>query len=207
MLITIEGIDGSGKSSLLEGLKSALADLDPLFTREPGSGWLGDVVRRGIAEEIDPVAEALLFVADHALHLETVIRPAHANDRLVISDRYSDSRYAYQAVTLDGIIPDPLAWLRQVHGEWTIRPDLTFLLVVPVAEAVRRLSGAKRPEHFERAEVLERVQEVYLDLVCGDPERFVIVDGMMPEEEVRDFVAGEIRTSAALSRSHLPRSR
>lgn len=207
MLITIEGIDGSGKSSLVKGLQAELCDLDPLFTREPGSGWLGDVVRRGIAEEIDPVAEALLFVADHALHLDTVVRPALADHRLVISDRYSDSRYAYQAVTLEGRIPDPLAWLRQVHGDWTIRPDLTFLLVVPVAEAVRRLSGAKTPEHFERADVLERVQKVYLDLVCGDPERFVICDGMMPEEEVRDFVAGEIRSTAALSRSHLSRSR
>ena len=74
VLITIEGIDGAGKSSLVRRLKHSLADLDPIFTREPGSTWIGESVRRGIAEEIDPIAEALLFAADHAAHLARVIR-------------------------------------------------------------------------------------------------------------------------------------
>ena len=100
MLITLEGIDGSGKSTLHESLREPLADLDPLFTREPGATWVGDQVRRAIREQIDPVTEATLFVADHAAHLAKVVRPALAEGRLVISDRYSDSRYAYQSVTL-----------------------------------------------------------------------------------------------------------
>jgi len=78
-----------------------------VFTREPGATWVGEQVRRAIAERADPVTEALLFAADHAAHLEAVVRPALAAGRLVISDRYTDSRYAYQSATLEGIIPDP----------------------------------------------------------------------------------------------------
>src|SRR5512137_64098 len=139
MLITIEGIDGSGKSSLVEGLKRELSGLSPLFTREPGATWVGDQVRRAIAERVDPVTEALLFAADHAAHLATVVGPALRDGRLVISDRYTDSRYAYQSVMLDGVLPDPLAWLRAVHASWTIPPDRTFLLVLPVEGALARL--------------------------------------------------------------------
>ena len=107
LLITLEGIDGSGKSTLHLALKGLLADLDPVFTREPGATWVGESVRRAIAEQTDPVTEATLFVADHAAHLAKIIRPALADGKLVISDRYSDSRYAYQAVTLKGIIQNP----------------------------------------------------------------------------------------------------
>lgn len=122
LLVTIEGIDGTGKSTLLAMLSETLADLSPVFTREPGATWVGTAVRRAIAEEADPVAEALLFAADHAAHLAAVVRPALDEDRLVISDRYTDSRYAYQTAMLEGLIPDPLAWLRSVHDGWTIPP-------------------------------------------------------------------------------------
>lgn len=105
MLITIEGIDGSGKSTLIARLRELLADLDPLLTREPGATWVGDAVRRAVAERMDPITEALLFCADHAAHIDTLIRPALDAGRLVISDRYSDSRFAYQPVVLDGMLP------------------------------------------------------------------------------------------------------
>ncbi|HDQ07502.1 MAG TPA: dTMP kinase [Methanoculleus sp.] len=193
MLITIEGIDGCGKSTLMSGLQTALADLAPLFTREPGSTWIGDQVRRGIAEEIDPIAEALLFVADHAAHIAEVIRPALAGHRLVISDRYSDSRYAYQQVTLAPLVPEPLSWLRSVHGGWTIRPDRTYLLTMPIADALARLDGKDGREHFERAEVLETVQKNYLALAEEDPQRFVIVDALQEREKICSFIAGDIR--------------
>jgi dTMP kinase len=202
MLITIEGIDGSGKSSLISALQDDLIDLNPLFTREPGSSWIGDQVRRAIQEEIDPIAEALLFVADHAVHLATVIRPALRKGCLIISDRYSDSRYAYQAVTLDGVIPDPMGWLKSVHEGWTLRPDRTFLLMLPVDEALIRLSKNSLREHFEHAEILEKVQNNYLTLVEADPERFVIIDAMKEKNEIFHFIADEIRRVAAQSQSH-----
>jgi dTMP kinase len=193
MLITLEGIDGSGKSTLAASLKDALAGLDPVLTREPGATWVGESVRRAIAEQADPVTEALLFVADHAAHLATVVRPALAKGRLVISDRYTDSRYAYQMVTLDGIIEEPLPWLQALHNGWTIVPDRTFLFVMPVDEALERLKEKNGREHFERREILLRVQENYLNLARADPSRFVIVDAMKDREEISGFVGDAIR--------------
>ena len=199
MLITIEGIDGTGKSTLVENLKGLLSDLDPVFTREPGSTWIGEAVRRGIAEGIDPVAEALLFTADHAAHLETVIRPQLEEGRIIISDRYSDSRYAYQASTLKGILPDPMRWMKSIHEGWTVVPDLTFLLVIPVEDAVERLNKNRtHQEHFECVSTLEEVKNNYLILAEEDPERFVLVDASLDPAEIAEFVAGEIRKKSEL---------
>jgi len=193
MLITLEGIDGSGKSTLHSALRELLQDLDPVFTREPGATWVGDSVRRAIAEQIDPVTEATLFVADHAAHLATVVRPALAEGRLVISDRYSDSRFAYQSVTLQKIIPDPEAWLRAMHNGWTIIPDKTFLCILPVDDALNRLKPDNQREHFERRKVLEIVQNNYLTYARNEPSRFVIVDAMLLPGTVAEFVADAIR--------------
>ncbi|MDD1661326.1 MAG: dTMP kinase [Methanomicrobiales archaeon] len=201
MLITIEGIDGSGKSTLISALRESLKDLDPVFTREPGSTWVGDAVRRAIAEQADPVTEALLFVADHAAHLEAVIRPALAEGRTVISDRYTDSRYAYQGVMLEGRIPEPLQWLRALHDGWTVVPDRTFLLVIPVETALERLPGDKRREHFEDGPFLEKVQGNYLALAEADAGRFVLVDALLPAGEICRFVEKEIRRLARSPRS------
>jgi dTMP kinase len=197
LLITLEGIDGSGKSTLHAALQERLADLDPLFTREPGATWIGDQVRRAVAEQVDPVTEATLFVADHAAHLAKIVRPALSEGRLVISDRYSDSRYAYQSVTLQGIIPDPEGWLRAMHNGWTIIPDKTFLCVLPVDAALTRLKPDDQREHFEKRETLEKVQNNYLAFARDEPQRFVIVDAMLPPETVAGFVADAIRLLVA----------
>ncbi|MBN2734965.1 MAG: dTMP kinase [Methanomicrobiaceae archaeon] len=194
MLVTIEGIDGSGKSTLLNGLLEELKDLNPVFTREPGATWIGEQVRRGIKERINPVAEALLFVADHAAHLDTVVRPALNADKLVISDRYTDSRYAYQSETLKGHIQDPKKWLLDIHNGWTIVPDITFLLVVPVEDSLGRIKRERtESEHFECKNVLENVQQNYLELAEKDPRRFVIIDAKKDRDEILHFVAGIIR--------------
>ncbi len=193
VLVTLEGIDGTGKSTLLDALREKLADLDPVFTREPGATWVGEAVRRAVAEQLDPVTEATLFVADHAAHLATVVRPALAHKKLVISDRYSDSRFAYQSVTLEGTIPDPEGWLRAMHNGWSIVPDKTFLLAIPVDDALARLEGKTGREHFERREILEKVQDRYLEFARAEPGRFVVVDAMLEKEEIARFVADAIR--------------
>ena len=196
MLITLEGIDGSGKSSLHTALRELLGDLEPVFTREPGATWVGEAVRRAIAEQIDPVTEATLFVADHAAHLATVVRPALAEGKIVISDRYSDSRFAYQSVTLQGIITEPERWLRAMHDGWTIVPDRTFLCVLPVEDALTRLKPDNQREHFEKRETLEKVQNNYLGYARAEPSRFVIVDALKDREEIARFVAEVIRGMA-----------
>ena len=197
MLITIEGIDGTGKSTLIKNLKDLLKDLEPVFTREPGSTWIGEAVRRGIAENINPVSEALLFTADHAAHLETVVRPALEEGKIVISDRFSDSRYAYQASTLKGILPEPMKWIKSVHEGWTIVPNLTFLLVIPVEDAMERLSKDRdHKEHFECMNTLEEVKNNYHILAEEEPERFVLVDALKGPDEIVQFVSDEIRKLA-----------
>ena len=201
LLVTIEGIDGTGKSTLLSGLTHLLADLDPVFTREPGATWVGDAVRRAIAEQIDPVTEATLFVADHAAHLATFVRPALAGGRLVISDRYTDSRFAYQSVTLAGVLPDPPGWLKAMHNDWSIVPDKTFLLVLPVDDALIRLTAKNGREHFEKRDVLEKVQNNYLEYARAEPSRFVIIDAGKDKDEIAAFVAGAIRLVLQSSRS------
>jgi len=201
VLITLEGIDGTGKSTLVRLLEARLADVDPVFTREPTTAWTGEAVRRGIAEEVDPIAEALLFAADHAAHIATVVKPALAEGRLVVSDRYSDSRYAYQSVVLAGCIPNPLGWLKALHDGWTVPPDQTFLLVLGVGEAMRRIGTHDRREHFETAEVLEKVHAAYIDLAEAEPSRFVLVDAEKEREEIASFVEGAIRATVERSRA------
>jgi dTMP kinase len=193
LLITLEGIDGTGKSTLHASLKEMLVDLDPVITREPGATWVGESVRRAIAEQIDPITEATLFVADHAAHLARVVRPALAEGRLVISDRYSDSRYAYQSVTLEGVVPAPEAWLRSMHNGWTIIPDKTFLLTLPLDTALSRLKPAGQREHFERRGTLEKVQNNYLTYARNEPSRFVVVDAMLSADTIATFAADAIR--------------
>jgi dTMP kinase len=202
LLITLEGIDGSGKSTLHSALQELLVDLNPVFTREPGATWVGESVRRAIAEQIDPVTEATLFVADHAAHLAKIIRPALTQGKLVISDRYSDSRYAYQSVTLKGIIPDPEEWLRAMHNGWSIVPDKTFLCILPVDKALARLKPQTEREHFENHEILEKVQNNYLAFARADPSRFVIVDALKEKDEIATFVADSIRQIWQWSQSH-----
>ncbi|MDR0439083.1 MAG: dTMP kinase [Methanocalculaceae archaeon] len=195
MLITLEGIDGSGKSTLYDGLKGRLADLDPIFTSEPGSPYLGDIVRHVIATDGDPMVEATLFVADHAVHLANVVHPALIQGRVVISDRYSDSRFAYQEVSLAGVHFDPHGWLEAVHAGWSVRPDMTILLVLPVTVAMSRLAERTEHEHFEQLGFLENVQKNYLIRAAKDPGRFVLVDTDCDTETILDFVEKSIRTA------------
>jgi dTMP kinase len=121
------------------------------------------------------------------------VRPALANKKLVISDRYSDSRFAYQSVTLEGIIPDPEGWLRAMHNGWSVVPDKTFLLAIPVDDALARLEGKTGREHFERREILEKVQDRYLAFARAEPGRFVVVDALLEKEEIAGFVTDAIR--------------
>ena len=102
-LITLEGIDGSGKSTVAKKLQEnpEIKAFEPVFTREPTRGTLtGTAVEKAIQSDTDQLAELFLFTADHAEHLAKLVKPALESGKSVISDRYSDSRYAYQGITL-----------------------------------------------------------------------------------------------------------
>jgi len=185
MLVTLEGPDGSGKSTLAAGLRDHFPDAT--FTREPTDSWYGDAVSRSLGDDgADPVAELFLYAADHADHLARVVRPALDAGDLVVSDRYSDSRIAYQGATLaavDSFAGDPVDYVRRLHEPFSVAPDLTVLLDVDAETAAARSAAANK---FERADYLERVIENYDRLARAAPERFVRVDASEPPAAVRE---------------------
>lgn len=185
MLVTLEGIDGSGKTTVWEALHERYPDA--VFTREPtADSWYGDAVARSLADdEADPLAELFLYTADHAAHLSRTVRPALDAGELVISDRYSDSRYAYQGAALDGVVKRPMEYVRGVHQPWTRPPDLTIYLDVDPETGAAR-SGATNK--FEQAGYLAAVHANYEQLIDYEPERFVRVDASAAPEDVLDGV-------------------
>ncbi|MES3516121.1 MAG: dTMP kinase [Natronomonas sp.] len=188
MLVTVEGIDGAGKSTVIEALDD---EFEGTFTREPTDSWYGAAVERSIGDETaDPLAELFLYTADHAAHLSRVIEPALSAGDLVVSDRYSDSRYAYQGATLDGVIDDPVAYIRRIHEPFSRKPDLTLYLDVPATVGAER-SGATNK--FETAEYLKTVRENYERLIDDDPDRFVRIDATRQAGAVRGDAIEAIR--------------
>jgi dTMP kinase len=192
MLVTLEGLDGAGKTTCVEALRDADALADAVFTREPTDTWYGEAVDRSIGDpEADPLAELFLYTADHAAHLADTVRPALERDRVVVSDRYSDSRYAYQGVSLAGRFEDPVAFVREVHQPWTRPPDATIYLDVDPETAAER-SGATNK--FETAEYLMSVRENYERLVAAEPDRFVRVDATREAPAVRADVREHVES-------------
>ncbi len=190
-LITLEGIDGTGKSSIAKMLKTKFTEA--VFTKEPTQSWIGKAVKKSISTETDPLAELFLFVADHAEHIATVIRPSLTQGKIVVSDRYSDSRYAYQGATLSTHFNDPMEWIQNIHKGWTVVPDLTILLTINPGVAVSRCGIRGNHTKFEKIEFLRKVQENYLKLAKKEPGRFVIIDAGRELEVVAQEVESAVR--------------
>ncbi|MBP2029861.1 dTMP kinase [Methanohalophilus levihalophilus] len=184
-LITLEGIDGAGKSTVLDFLKNHPVFGKAVFTREPTTNWTGEAVERAINSDTDPMAELLLFTADHADHIARVIRPSILEGKNVISDRYYDSRIAYQTVTLQGVLDDPAEWIQKLHQGWTIEPDLTLLLDLDPAVAVSRCNTREVQTKFEKIDFLNKVRRNFLDLAEKQPERFCVIDASQDVEDVK----------------------
>lgn len=181
MFVTVEGIDGAGKTTVVGALRDELDDA--AFTREPTGSWLGEAVERAVSEEnSEPLSDLFLFAADHADHLHRVIRPALREGRLVVCDRYVDSRYAYQGATLSDRFDDAVAWVRGVHEPWTVYPDLTLLLDVPVETALERKDAEDK---YERAGFLREVEANYRRL-ADENDRFVVVDASQDADTVAE---------------------
>ncbi|WP_372912619.1 dTMP kinase [Salinigranum sp.] len=195
MLVTLEGLDGSGKTTALERLRDEFPAA--MFTREPTDSWYGESVLRSIGDDdADPLAELFLFTADHADHLVRVVRPALDAGRLVVSDRFADSRYAYQAATLaayDNLaVDDPLDYVREIHAPFTRRPDRTVYLDVDPETAAERAGATNK---LERVDYLRRVRENYERLVEEDGERFVRVDATRSRDRVAADVVSAVEAA------------
>jgi dTMP kinase len=211
ILIILEGIDGSGKTTALRIISRKLVEALPerrfVFTAEPTSGRAGELLRRVhlskkqiyLDENISAcrqIEELFLFLADHADHLATTVMPALKDGDVVISDRYADSTAAYQGVTLQGIVPDPVSWIRSICQPWNAVPDQTLLFDLDASLAMERICGRsgadKGPEKFEHIEFLREVDGNFKRLVKDEPSRFVLIDAAKPMSDVADDVLRSI---------------
>jgi len=187
LLVACEGIDGSGKSTVSRRLVEALAaqGVPARWTCEPTETWLGESVRRALKDdEASPFTDALLFMADHATHVRRV-EAWLAAGQVVVSDRWSESTFAYQGAALAREGFDALAWLRAAEAPFDRRPDVVLLFDLPVDAALARLAGRSRDaEKFERREFLERVRANYAHLAAEDPSRYVVLDAARDAEAV-----------------------
>jgi dTMP kinase len=192
--ITLEGIDGSGKSTQLRMLSGALRErgVDPLITFEPGGTPLGRRLRDAFLETeetVTPMAELLLFAADRAQHVEFMIKPALATGRTVISDRYADATFAYQGAGRGFDEKTVNQVIKLATGG--LKPDLTLFFDIPTSLALSRMSargesGEKSNRmDFETVEIYERVRDAYLGIATREPKRFRIVDASGPMEEIQ----------------------
>lgn len=201
--ITFEGGDGSGKTTQATLLEQWLREQGRTVvrTREPGGTDVGMLVRDIVLHhrgDIAPRAEALLYAADRAHHVATLVRPALERGEIVIQDRYLDSSVAYQGAgrVLDaGEVRDLSLW-----ATGGALPALTVLLDIDPAAARHRLDAADKPFdrlEAEQTEFHERVRAAYLGLAASEPDRFLVLDGALPADELAAAIRA--RVAAALS--------
>ncbi len=202
--LTLEGIDGAGKSTHVAWLVERLEAQGHavVATREPGGTPLGEELRRLLLREpMTHDSEALLMFAARREHLDRVIRPALARGEWVLCDRFTDATFAYQGGG-HGVPIDRIAELEQwIHGD--CQPDLTFLFDVPTAVSRARLDRAESEgralDKFEReaAAFFERVRSVYHARAREHPERFRVIDSTRPVDAVRAELARHVAALAA----------
>jgi dTMP kinase len=187
--ITLEGVDGAGKSTHLAWLAERLrkGGREVVVTREPGGTPLGERLRELLlSEPMHIETETLLMFAARREHLARVIEPALQAGRWVLSDRFTDATFAYQGGGR-GLSRDRIAALEQwVHGD--LQPDLTFYFDLPVEIARQRLAGTQSAlDRFERenAGFFERVRSAYLARAAADPGRIKVIDARQAIEDVK----------------------
>ena len=195
MFITFEGLDGSGKTTQARLLAARLEaeGLEVVVTREPGGTPLGEKIRNLLLHggDMAPWAEAALYAASRAQHVEELIRPALARGATVICDRYVDSSVAYQGIArglgLDRVLDLNLA---AVGG---LMPDHTILLEIGPGGAVARMSDERDRIEREDDDFHARVADAYTQLAARFPARYVTVDGTAAPDVIAEEIYGALR--------------
>ena len=206
MFITLEGIEGSGKTTQIRQIQDCIekSGLECVVTREPGSTAIGQKIRAVLLDpqnrDMDPLAELLLYEADRAQHVNTVIRPALSVGKAVICDRFFDATVVYQGYArgLD------LALIDHLHDSilGDLRPDVTFLLdlapEVGLARAWNQINNGTRTESESRFEeehlsFHRKVREGYLTCARKEPDRFVVIDAARDADQVSDQILKRVK--------------
>jgi len=199
--ITLEGGDGSGKTTQATALEAWLREggREVVRTREPGGSDVGVLIRDIVLHhrgDIAPRAEALLYAADRAHHVATVVRPALDRGAVVVQDRYLDSSVAYQGAgrILDaGEVRDLSLWATD-----GALPDITVLLDLDPAAARARLDADDKPFdrlEAEKADFHERVRTAFLGLAAAEPERFLVLDATRPPVDLAVEIRARVERS------------
>lgn len=201
-LITVEGIEGVGKTTNINYIQSFLEklDIEVLLTREPGGTELAEQIRQLLlqprAEVMADMTELLLVFAARSQHLARRIKPALASGQWVVCDRFTDATYAYQGAGrgLDRHIIAELETL--VQGE--LRPDLTLILDIEPELGLSRAYKRGEPDRFEREEIefFSRVRAGYLQQAELNPDRYLIIDASGTLAEVQDRIGFGLRSFA-----------
>jgi len=189
-LITLEGGEGAGKSTVLEAVRERLASrgIDVVVTREPGGTVLGEAIREIVLDpsrrNLSAESELLLMFAARAQLVRELVRPALDAGQWVLSDRFTDASYAYQGAGRgqpDARIADLERWAA------VIKPDLTLLLDLPIAEGLARAGGRGKSDRIEleSTDFFERVRAAYRARAAAEPNRFRVIDATQSIDDVR----------------------
>ena len=195
--ITLEGMDGAGKSTHIPNIIAALKmrGIEIVSTREPGGTRLGEQLRALLLHDaMHPETETLLMFAARREHIANVIEPALKRGAYVLSDRFTDATYAYQCGA-KGVASNKIKQLEKwVQG--SLQPDLTLLFDVPVEISMKRLTNAREPDKFERenAQFFEKLRQAYLARAQENPARFRVIDANQALDKVKALVEDIIST-------------
>ena len=189
--ITLEGVDGAGKSTHIDFIKSyfELKSLEYIVTREPGGTDTGEKIREILLnDEMSPITESLLMFAARSEHLSLVIYPNLRNEVTVISDRFTDASYAYQSGG-KGVSNSIIRQLKMIVQE-DLEPDLTLLFDLPVELSIERLNNTRVLDRFEKQdyEFHQRVRETYLKIANENKHRFHIIDSTKNINHIQDEI-------------------
>lgn len=189
--ITLEGVDGAGKTSHIEFIKEYLTNLKLNFimTREPGGTELGERLREILLhDEMRPKTETILMFAARNEHIEKVIRPGLTSGAIVISDRFTDASYAYQSGG-KGVEDEEIDVLKDLVQK-NLQPDLTFLFDLPVEVSIKRLKKTRKLDKFEKEEkdFHENVRKKYLMIAKNNPKRFSVLNSEKSIDEIQSQI-------------------
>lgn len=196
LFLCLEGGEGAGKSTQARLLADALRaeGREVVLTHEPGDTEVGKHVRQIVLDpetgRIAPRTEALLYAADKAEHVESVIRPALERGAVVLTDRYVDSTLAYQGAGRAVPVEELEKLARWATGD--LRPHLTVLLDLDPTAGLGRFSGRDRIE-AESLDFHERVRAGFLELAARNPDRYLVVDATQPPEDIAAGVLDRVR--------------
>ena len=189
--ITFEGIDGSGKTTILDGVYSALLKkgYSVIKTKEPTDSEIGKFVQKCISTNYDPIVTSFTFISDRIMHGKEIQKWLDEGN-IVLCDRYAESTYAYQGAQLEESIDKPIKWLKDLSINRFPIPDRTFLFLINPEQAIKRIQNRNQLIPFEKVSFLEKVHKNYEDI--SDQSQIKIIDAAKSINYLTDLCIKDI---------------